>query len=71
MIKVIKKIIVFMLVFALMSIIASCHKEMKTLTCDGCGVDVQVEADSNMEEDWLVYCEKCNAEILEDFPELQ
>ena len=67
----IKKIIVFVLVFALAGVIASCDKEMKTLTCDGCGVEVQVEADSNMEEDWLIYCEKCNAEILKDFPELQ
>lgn len=35
----------------------------KTLHCDGCGKDVTVSESSNMEEDWLVYCEDCNEEI--------
>ena len=38
---------------------ASCEKETKELTCDGCGKLVEVEADSNMTDEWILFCEEC------------
>ena len=31
----------------------------KTLHCDRCGKELKVSADSNMEEDWTIYCSDC------------
>ncbi len=31
----------------------------KTLHCDRCGKAVRVSADSNMDEDWILYCRDC------------
>ena len=31
----------------------------KTLHCDRCGREVRVSADSNMDEDWILYCRDC------------
>ena len=44
--------------------------EKKELTCDHCGEKVLVSEKSNMEEDWIVYCEKCNEELFSDDPVL-
>lgn len=40
----------------------------RELTCDGCGRKVTVNADSNMEEDWIIYCGDCNEELFGDDP---
>ena len=57
-----KKLIVLLLVAVmLLGILSGCAK--KILHCDGCGKEVQVDESSNMEEDWLVFCEECNKEI--------
>lgn len=37
--------------------------EGKILHCDHCGREVRAEADSNMEEDWIIYCGECNKEL--------
>lgn len=42
--------------------------EKKTLHCDCCGSEVVVDGDSNMEEDWIIYCETCNEELFGDDP---
>lgn len=33
--------------------------EKRTLHCDECGKEVDVSERSNMEEDWLLFCEEC------------
>ena len=38
---------------------ASCEKDPKELTCDGCGKTVEVEADSNMTDEWILFCSEC------------
>ena len=60
------------LVFALLmlcSLLCGCG-EKKELTCDNCSKKVYVDADSNMEEDWAIYCEECNEELFGDDPVL-
>ena len=53
-----KFILLFMALFCALSVTA-CSGEKKQLTCDGCGKTVEVGADSNMEEDWILFCEEC------------
>ena len=31
--------------------------------CDRCGKEVQVSADSNITEDWIIFCKDCAEEI--------
>ncbi len=57
------------LVLILTLLLCSCG-EKKTLHCDNCGIEVSVDADSNMEEDWTIYCEECNEELFGDDPVL-
>lgn len=53
-----------MMVFSL----AACGT--KTLTCDGCGAKVDVPKNSNMTEDWTIYCHECEvAKGLDKLPE--
>ena len=54
-----KKAMILLMVLALMLGMTACAKETKELTCDGCGKTVMVEADSNMDEDWILFCEEC------------
>lgn len=53
----------------LLSTLCGCG-EKKELTCDHCGKKVETSAKSNMEEDWLIYCEECNEELFSDDPVL-
>lgn len=61
-----KKVFVFLLVFTLFSCTA-CGAS-KILHCDSCGEEVQVKESSNMEEDWIIYCEECNESLFADDP---
>ena len=61
----IKRIIVFLLVLLLFVTLTSCG-EKKILHCDNCNVEVKVDADSNMEEDWSIFCAECNEKLFGD-----
>lgn len=37
--------------------------ETRTVTCDGCGETLEIEADSNMDDSWIIYCEECQVEF--------
>ena len=54
-----KKIIFSILAILTIFIICSCEKDTRTLSCDGCGKLVEVEADSNMTDEWILFCEEC------------
>lgn len=61
---------VLLLLIAIMTLLlcmAGCSKT-KTLHCDNCNKEVTVDADSNMEEEWLVYCDECNEKLFGDDP---
>ena len=57
-----KKIIALMMIFAMLLAFAGCG-EKKNLTCDHCGKDVQVVADSEMNDEWIIYCDECNINL--------
>ena len=40
----------------------------KTLHCDGCNKELKVSKSSNMEEDWIIFCEDCEEEVFGDEP---
>lgn len=61
----IKRIIVFLLVVLLFVMLTSCG-EKKILHCDNCNVEVEVDAKSNMEEDWSIFCAECNEKLFGD-----
>ncbi len=58
----IKKISLILGTFALILTLAACG-ETKTVHCDNCTTELVIDADSNMEEDWVVYCEPCSEEL--------
>lgn len=33
----------------------------KSLTCDGCGKTIRVSKNSEMQDDWIIYCNDCNS----------
>ena len=37
--------------------------ETKTVTCDGCGKAVEIKADSNMDDSWIVFCGECETDL--------
>ena len=61
-----KRTISLLLLALSLLLLAGCAT--KELTCDGCGRKVTVNADSNMNEDWIIYCEDCNEELFGDDP---
>ena len=65
----IKRIAVLLLVMLFLITAASCG-EKKILHCDKCGAEVEVDADSNMTEDWSVFCETCGEEVEKEVIEI-
>ena len=62
-----KKLICILLTLSILLLLAGCGAT-KTLHCDSCGNEVVVKQSSNMEEDWIIYCESCNEELFGDDP---
>ena len=52
-----KKMMVFLLTAVLALMLMACGKETVTLHCDGCGKEVQ--ADPQMDESWIIFCDEC------------
>ena len=57
-----KKLITLILALSMLTLLCSCG-EKKILTCDGCGKDVEVEASSNMTDEWTVFCSDCEKDL--------
>ncbi len=62
-----KKIICLILTVCLTFALVSCVKT-KVLHCDRCQCEITVKESSNMDEEWIIYCEKCNEELFGDDP---
>lgn len=43
--------------------LSACGAETRTVHCDRCGKEVRVEADSNITDDWIIFCKECEEEI--------
>ncbi len=57
-----KRILAALLVLVMLLGLAACG-EKRIVHCDHCGSEVKIDADSNMEEDWIIYCGPCNQEL--------
>ena len=62
-----KKVMILLSVAVLLLALAACGAA-KILHCDACGQEISVKESSNMEEDWIIYCESCNEELFGDDP---
>ena len=60
-----KKVLYLLLISVLLLAMVGCGKT-KTLHCDNCNTEITVDANSNAEEDWIVYCDACNEEVSAD-----
>jgi len=58
-----KKILCFVLALAMVLAVSGCGKT-KTLICDGCEKEVQVSESSNMTDEWLIFCEDCQDDVV-------
>lgn len=56
-----KRMICLLLVLVWILTLAGCGS--KTVTCDGCGAEIQVQAGSNVTDEWIVYCRTCEVEL--------
>lgn len=57
-----KRIAAFLLALVMVLALTACGGS-KTLHCDRCGAEVTVVKDSNMTEDWIIFCKECEEEI--------
>ena len=40
----------------------------KTVTCDHCGADITLSEDSNITDEWIVFCKECEETLFGDNP---
>jgi hypothetical protein len=57
-----KRIICLLLALMLMLTLFACGKA-KTVTCDHCGVEIELTRGSNITDEWIVYCRDCELEL--------
>lgn len=55
-----KKLLCLLLVAVMLMSLAGCGR---VVTCDGCGKEVQVKKNSNITDEWIVYCKDCELEL--------
>lgn len=60
-----KKLLYLLMMLCILLAITGCGKT-KTLHCDNCNKEVVVKENSNMEEDWAIYCAECNEKLFGD-----
>ncbi len=51
----------------LLSLLPGCAKS-RIVHCDRCGAEITLNADSNIDEDWIVFCKTCEEEAFGDNP---
>ena len=58
-----KKIILIISALLFILSFASCSAATKTVTCDNCGKEIEVAENSNVNENWGIFCEECEEEL--------
>ena len=54
---------IILCLLAVLLLLSGCGKETRTVTCDGCGGEIALEADSKITDDWIVFCKTCEQEL--------
>lgn len=62
-----KKIICLILLLCIIFAFSGCIRT-KLLHCDSCGREITVNEGSDMNDDWIIYCNECNEELFSDDP---
>lgn len=62
-----KRILALILLCAALLSLAACGAK-KTVHCDRCGSEIVLDADSNITEEWIVFCKECEEEAFGDNP---
>ena len=57
-----KMISLILCLLAALLLLSACGQS-KIVHCDRCGKEIKLSADSNITEDWIVFCKECEAEI--------
>jgi DNA replicative helicase MCM subunit Mcm2 (Cdc46/Mcm family) len=57
-----KKLIVALLLVLSLAMLAGCGKT-RIVHCDRCGKEITVPENSNVTEEWILFCEDCEKEV--------
>lgn len=57
-----KRSVVLALVLLMLTLTA-CGGEKRIVHCDRCQAEIEVDADSNITEDWILFCNDCAKEV--------
>ena len=57
-----KRVVICLLLVAMLLMTTACAKENRSVTCDGCGTSVTVDADSKITDEWILFCKTCEKE---------
>lgn len=58
-----KPVLSLLLAAAMLLTLAACGEEPRIVHCDRCGVEIEVEADSNITGEWILFCGDCNVDL--------
>lgn len=59
-----KRFMIFLLTAACLLGLCGCQKT-RIVHCDRCGEEIEVKEDSNITEDWIVFCKNCEEPVVE------
>ena len=57
-----RKKLCLLLALALIFTLVACGST-KTVTCDHCGKEITLNKNSNITDEWIVYCKTCEKEL--------
>ena len=55
------------LILVLLLLLCGCSGT-KTVTCDHCGSEITLSKDSNITDEWIVFCKECEENLFGDNP---
>ena len=57
-----KRMICLLLILAwLLTLVVGCGT--RTVTCDGCGAEISVKENSNVTDEWTLFCSQCEKDL--------
>jgi len=62
-----KKLCIVLVLLLLLSAVTGCGGK-KEVTCDHCGATIELDKDSNITDEWIVFCKTCEEELFADNP---